>query len=169
MGVFRIFHAICDCPGWISVLLLAACAHTPLNTGKFITPQVDNTTTVGNMPMSLAISQDGQYFLCSDMGYHEALWSIRIADGQGVSHLDFDYHARGKKRAPATPTGESEAEPTKEGSAKSIGLYYGLAVGPAGLPNTGLPAGAPFVAAIGALLVFAGAAGRRLVAMRRNP
>jgi len=128
------FHAL----GWLVLLLLTQCGHTtapqPLNTGKFITPRMDTNWQVGTMPMSLALNSDGKYLLCSDMGYHDALWSIRTTDGIGVSHLDFDYSALGKTHAPASqPAGEAGEAPTQEGSKKTIGLYYGLTVARSGL------------------------------------
>jgi YVTN family beta-propeller protein len=114
-------------------LALAACAHAPipLNTGKIITPSTHTSWDVGNLPMNLALTPDGKYALASDMGYRESLWSVRLSDGQGVSHLDFNYHAPKKKREAATqPAGEDTEAPTVPGSAKSNGLYYGLAIGP---------------------------------------
>jgi YVTN family beta-propeller protein len=113
-------------------LALAACheAATPLNTGKLITPATQTSWDVGNLPMNLALTPDGKYVLASDMGYRESLWSIRVSDGQGVSHLDFNYRAPKKKHAAVTsPAGEDAQAPTVPGSAESNGLYYGLAIG----------------------------------------
>jgi len=119
------------------IILLCNCSHAPatlpLNTGKFITPATQSSWDVGNMPMNLVLTPDGRYALATDMGYREALWSIRVSDGQGVSHLDFNYIAPHKKHAASVkPAGEDDDDPTAPGSPKSIGLYYGLAVGPNG-------------------------------------
>ncbi|MGD0767805.1 MAG: alkaline phosphatase family protein [Tepidisphaeraceae bacterium] len=116
-------------------LALASCtgesAPIPLNTGKIITPATQTSWDVGHLPMNLALTPDGKYVLASDMGYRQSLWSIRVADGQGVSHLDFNYRAPRKKRAAASsPAGENADAPTVPGSPESNGLYYGLAVGP---------------------------------------
>ena len=118
-------------------IMMCRCSHTPasppLNTGKIITPAMQTNWTVGNMPMNLALTPDGRYALITDMGYRQALWSIRVSDGQGVSHLDFNYSAPKKKSSgPVKPAGEDSDEPTKPGSPQSIGLYYGLAISPDG-------------------------------------
>jgi len=116
------------------MLALAACAReaaTPLNTGKIITPATQTSWDVGDLPMNLALTPDGKYVLASDMGYRESLWSIRVSDGQGISHLDYNYRAPKKKHAATTqPAGEDAQVPTVPGSAQSNGLYYGLAIGP---------------------------------------
>jgi YVTN family beta-propeller protein len=116
-------------------LAVAACAHesaTPLITGKVITPATQTSFDVGNLPMNLAMTPDGKYVLASDMGYRESLWSVRVSDGQGVSHLDFNTKSKKKKAAATKPAGEDSDAPTVPGSAESNGLYYGLAIGPDG-------------------------------------
>lgn len=62
---------------------------------------------VGSLPMNLVATRDGRYAIASDMGFRQALWTIRTRDGRGVSHLDFNKGS---------------------GSEKTNGLYYGLAV-----------------------------------------
>ena len=52
-------------------------------------------------------SPDGRYALTTDTGYHEALWSIRTADGKGAGHVEF---------------------PNTRLEKVSNGLYYGLAI-----------------------------------------
>jgi len=122
---------------WLLPLALVSCigksAPIPLNTGKIITPSAQTSWEVGDLPMNLALTPDGKYVLASDMGYRQSLWTIRVADGQGVSHLDFNYHGpKGKKKhaGSSLPAGENSEAPTVPGSAQSNGLYYGLAIGP---------------------------------------
>jgi DNA-binding beta-propeller fold protein YncE len=124
---------------WLIPLSLAMCAHqpapTPLNTGKFITPATQTSFDVGNMPMNLALTPDNKFILASDMGYRQSLWSIRVSDGLGISHVDYNSSAKAgkKKPAPSTQPGGSHTEesvPTVPGSPQSIGLYYGLAIAP---------------------------------------
>src|SRR5438128_2278880 len=62
------------------------------------------TQPVGSFPSNMIASADGKYFIVSDIGFRQSLWSIRSSDGKGVSHIDF---------------------PMKKGDAN--GLYYGLA------------------------------------------
>jgi len=117
----------------LALIFLAMCAHTPppqpLSTGRFITPATQSSWDVGNLPMNLVLTPDGRYALAVDMGYREALWSIRVSDGQGVSHIDFNYRAPKKKKVAETePSGEAAEAITPPGSAKSIGLYYGLVI-----------------------------------------
>lgn len=69
---------------------------------------------VGSMPINMIRSADGLYAISTDVGFKQAVWSIRLSDGAGVSHVDF----MNKKGKAAT---------TQE---KSIGLYYGLAAAP---------------------------------------
>ena len=76
--------------------------------------------------MNLVLTADGKYALTSDMGYYESLWSIRTADGKGISHLDF---SNSTTTAPAVPGGEANTIVVPPGSTKSNGLYYGIAVG----------------------------------------
>jgi YVTN family beta-propeller protein len=125
---------------WLAALALTTCGHesTPLNTGKIITPATQSSFDVGNMPMKLAITPDGKYVVASDMGYREALWSIRVADAQGVSHIEYNPKVVGKSRNAASRTASTQPggshiqdeAPTEPGSAKSVGLYYGVAIGP---------------------------------------
>jgi YVTN family beta-propeller protein len=131
---------------WLAALSLTTCGHepTPLNTGKLITPATQSSFDVGNMPMNLAVTPDGKYVLATDMGYREALWSLRVADTQGVSHIDYNPKVVGKNRGNAASRASStqlattqpggshiqEEAPTVPGSDKSVGLYYGLAIAP---------------------------------------
>ena len=39
--------------------------------------------------MNMIASPDGEFALVSDIGTHQALWSIRTSEGTGVSHMDF--------------------------------------------------------------------------------
>lgn len=84
-----------------------------LVTGKAIGPDVLASQDVGSLPVNLIASADGKYAISTDAGFRQALWSTRIEDGVGVSHVPF-VHKRTK---------EATAEE------KSRGLYYGLAAG----------------------------------------
>jgi YVTN family beta-propeller protein len=111
---------------FLGAMLLAGCERpaplTPLVTDKFISPRPLSRQDVGNMPMNLLATPDGRFALVSDMGYRQALWSIRLADGQGVSHIDF-------LNPPATaPTGGEDAQTPPVEGRRSNGLYYGLAI-----------------------------------------
>ena len=87
----------------------AAPAQNPLSTGKDIElPPVGTQQNTGSLTMNLAPTPDGKYALSSDMGYREALWSIKTSSGKGVSHIDFDNTTNATN-----------------------GLYYGIAISPA--------------------------------------
>jgi hypothetical protein len=87
-------------------------ADPPLSTGRYIHPATTQSTqNVGSLPVNLIASADGQYAISTDAGYRQSLWSIRIADGKGVSHLEF-------------PNKKGKFATTQE---KARGLYYGLA------------------------------------------
>jgi len=120
----------------VALVFLAMCAHTPLplplNTGRFITPATQSSWDVGNMPMNLMLTPDRRFAIVSDMGYREALWSVRVSDGVGVSHLDFNFKKKSKHKGAVKPAGEDSEKPTVPGSPESIGLYYGLAISPTG-------------------------------------
>ncbi len=78
-----------------------------LVTGKTITVPSDTPRQgVGSLPMHMIASPDGQYAVTTDMGFRQSLWSIRLADGVGVSHVEF---------------------PNSDPNPASNGLYYGLA------------------------------------------
>jgi hypothetical protein len=63
-------------------------AALPLITGKKIPPSLAVKKAIGNLPMNLIKSPDGRFAITSDMGNREALWSLRLDDGTGVSHVD---------------------------------------------------------------------------------
>jgi len=93
-------------------LLFAAGAdaqNEPLVTGKKITPAGINRE-IGSLPMNVISSPDGKFAITTDMGFHQALWSIDKKTGQKISEVKFENTA-------ANP---------------SQGLYYGLAFGPDG-------------------------------------
>jgi len=95
-------------PVAILLALLGGCEvqDAQVNTGRSIPGNFPGPVqNVGNMPVNMIRSADGQYAISTDMGSNEALWSIRTSDGRGVSHINF-------------PRG-------KEGT---NGLYYGLAI-----------------------------------------
>ncbi|MGO9243728.1 MAG: alkaline phosphatase family protein [Verrucomicrobiia bacterium] len=95
--------------GMVATSSLFAQATNQLPTGKNITqPPLGVQQEVGSLPMNMVASPDTKFALVSDMGTHQALWSIRTSDGTGVSHMDFP-----------------NAKPNKEAN----GLYYGLAFG----------------------------------------
>ncbi len=95
--------------GMMATSSLFAQATNQLPTGKNLTqPPLGVQQEVGSLPMNMVASPDGKFALVSDMGTHQALWSIRTSDGAGVSHMDFP-----------------NAKPNKEAN----GLYYGLAFG----------------------------------------
>jgi DNA-binding beta-propeller fold protein YncE len=87
-----------------------------LVTGKSINPTTLASQDVGSLPVNLIASVDGRYAISTDAGYRQSLWSIRIADGMGVSSVPFPH-----KRTKTATTQE-----------KSRGLYYGLAAAPDG-------------------------------------
>ena len=129
----RLFNIL---PAALGVLLLAGCtardpssASDPLINGKFITPTIESSQNVGNLPMNLALSPDGRYVISSDMGHYEYLWCTRTDTGKGVSHIEYSNAAK----APAAPAGEGSSESIRQGSAASNGLYYGLAIAPDGV------------------------------------
>jgi YVTN family beta-propeller protein len=146
----------------------AAPAGPPLVTGRYISPHVQAQQNVGSMPMNIVFSPEGGKFLITtDIGNRQALWAIRADDGAGISHVDFstkpvaakstDKKAAEKKspiekstgeKSTATPpaekqitNGEAAEETTSAGSAKSNGLYYGLAFA----KSRAEPAESPFV------------------------
>jgi YVTN family beta-propeller protein len=84
-----------------------------LVTGKGVGSDFLASQDVGSMPINLIASADGKYVISTDAGFRQALWSTRISDGVGVSHVPF-VHKRTK-------------DATQE--EKSRGLYYGLAAG----------------------------------------
>jgi YVTN family beta-propeller protein len=84
---------------------------------------------VGNVPVNLALTHDGRFAVVTDAGFHQALWSIRTADGVGVSHVDFSNRdAANSTTATTSPAREGEDAETSPASRLSNGLYYGLAI-----------------------------------------
>jgi YVTN family beta-propeller protein len=119
------------CAGaFYAIGLLAGChAHSPapaarLITGKFISPTTRSSQDVGSLPMNLALSPDGRYVISSDMGHYQSLWSTRLRNGKGVSHVDFPNYKDERLRVPA---GEGLGDQSRR-SIESNGLYYGLAI-----------------------------------------
>jgi YVTN family beta-propeller protein len=127
----------------VSVLGLFGCANkasstapavlatpTPLNSGRFITPATQSSQDVGNFPVNMAISPDGRYAIVSDIGYHQFLWSIRLVDGVGVSHIDFKNHHELDEPAATTRPGNGEGTQKfpQSWTKDTYGLYYGLAI-----------------------------------------
>ena len=96
-----------------------------LVTGKYISPATQ-PQRVGNMPMNMIATADGKFAITCDMGYREALWSIRTVDGVAVSHVDYK---NPKPKASTRPSvgGEDNTTVVTPGSPRSNGLYYGLA------------------------------------------
>jgi YVTN family beta-propeller protein len=117
---------------WIPLLfaMLVGCSASrqsnapPLVTGRAISPRPRSQQDVGSFPINLVTSPDGRYSLISDIGYREALWSVRTSDGKAVSRLDFSNGRPGAAADDAAATGEAAQAVTP----RSNGLYYGLAV-----------------------------------------
>ena len=82
----------------------------PLVTGRAIEPQLVNAQDVGNIPINMILSADGNWAISTDQGFRQMLWTIRTSDGVGVSHLNF----------------------ARQATASANGLYYGLAAAPDG-------------------------------------
>jgi DNA-binding beta-propeller fold protein YncE len=107
----------------VCVLIALGCHHKPqpledptrLPSGGFVVAEPVATQNVGSLPVNLILSPDGRYALSADQGFVQALWSIRVSDGTGVSHVRFQ-NRRGKQFA----------------QMKTVGLYYGLAASPQG-------------------------------------
>ena len=79
----------------------------PLVTGRSIEPRPTSVQSVGSIPVNMIASPDGKFVITTDQGFTQQLWSTRVADGVGISKLNF---SRGSTN----------------------GLYYGLAFGPDG-------------------------------------
>jgi YVTN family beta-propeller protein len=75
-------------------------------TGKRITPAGVNQE-IGSLPMNMILSPNGKFAITSDIGFHQAIWSINTATGAKISHVDFENSTL----------------------APNYGLYYGLAFG----------------------------------------
>ena len=78
-----------------------------LITGRHISPVPVASQDVGSNPANMIPVLDGKFAISTDIGYRQALWSIRAEDGKGISHVTFT----GRR-------GNLDA---------SNGLYYGLA------------------------------------------
>jgi hypothetical protein len=67
---------------WLAIVLLAigpyVHAQSRLVTGKRITP-VGINQEIGSLPMNMILSPNGKFAITSDMGFHEAVWSISTA------------------------------------------------------------------------------------------
>src|SRR3954462_15265990 len=87
-----------------------------LITGKGAATRPADAQDVGNMPMNLVMTPDGRHVISTDMGDHEALWSVRVADGRGVSHVDFSNDDSKPASRPVTPAGEATAPPVAPSS-----------------------------------------------------
>jgi YVTN family beta-propeller protein len=124
----------------------------PLSTGRWIdTTSVVSSVGVGSMPMSIAISPDGQYAITTGNGYREEICAVRISDGKLADALEFP-------NATTQPSAEGRGGRGGSGGrgggggrggrgfggrgrgngggggqgARSNGLYYGIAFGPDG-------------------------------------
>jgi YVTN family beta-propeller protein len=101
---------------WLALMMVfAGCqgpdGPPPLSTGRWIDPKAAGSSqTVGEMPLNMAITPDGQYAVTTCDGYTERICTVRIADGKEAGSLEFD-----------NPKAH-----------KTNGLYYGLAFGPGG-------------------------------------
>jgi YVTN family beta-propeller protein len=94
-----------------------------LVTGKHISLP-EQSVEVGNYPINMIATADGQFAISTDLGAHEYLWAVRTNDGTAAGSLEFSNKIpRGKK----LKNGEGNDEETVAGSPKSNGLYYGLA------------------------------------------
>src|SRR5205814_8075568 len=123
----------------VLVLLVGGCAASVppqqdqprewLVTGKAISARAESSQDVGSMPINLILSHDGRYAITTDVGFYQSLWSIRTANGKGISEVEFSNAPEAKKSAaPPRLGGEATTEVTAAGSRKSNGLYYGLAI-----------------------------------------
>ena len=116
-----------------AALLTASCERAERNgtgvllpTGKGITAATQPAQEVGSMPMNIAVTANGRYAVTSDIGFYQWMWSLRTADGVGVSRVAFANPA--PRRGAAPVGGEDNAERAAAGSARTNGLYYGLAI-----------------------------------------
>jgi YVTN family beta-propeller protein len=102
-----------------------------LVTGKAISPRVEATQDVGSMPLNVAVCPSGRFLVTTDIGNRQALWSIRTADGKGVSHVEFankrEAADAGAKKSAGPTNGEAADEASTTNPSKTNGLYYGLA------------------------------------------
>ncbi|HZZ43740.1 MAG TPA: beta-propeller fold lactonase family protein [Tepidisphaeraceae bacterium] len=114
-------------------LLTFSCSSQPNNTlprlitGKSISTRPAVAQDVGSMPMNLLLTPDGRHVISTDMGYHQALWSIRVADGKGISHIDYLNEDTKSTAHPVAPAGEADTNPSPSRPSKTNGLYFGLA------------------------------------------
>ncbi len=76
---------------------------------------------IGSMPANIVLSGDGRFAFTTDLGFRQALHSIRTLDGVSVAHLDYPDQRSAEQSGGATT---SPAVNPK----KTNGLYYGLAV-----------------------------------------
>src|SRR6185437_1067387 len=60
-----------------------------LITGRHISPEPIASQDVGSNPSNMISVLDGKFVISTDIGYRQALWSIRTEDGKGVSHVTF--------------------------------------------------------------------------------
>jgi YVTN family beta-propeller protein len=115
----------------------------PLVTGKEMQQgRVLNSQDVGSFPVNMIVSPDGQFAITSDIGYRQAIWTIRLSDGAGMSHIAFPNKdaarvamrlfdkVEGAAKQAFSDIGEEGESPElpKKRSLKSYGLYYGLAI-----------------------------------------
>ena len=73
-----------------AVLSGTTLAQQPLQiaTGKKISP-VGTNSQVGNLPMNMIKSPDGEYGIISDMGFNQWLSSVNLSTGVVISQVDF--------------------------------------------------------------------------------
>jgi len=111
---------------------LLGCAKSQQDSGRLINGKeispAEPMQNVGSLPMNLILSPDGQYAISTDMGYRQSLWSIRLADGKGVSHVDFLNIDPTTRRSRNSARTSESAIPMGGGVQRANGLYYGLAI-----------------------------------------
>ena len=105
----------------LASLTTCASEDTPTSTARLLYAAYSQQN-VGSMPANIVLSSDGRFAFTTDIGYRQALHSIRTSDGVSVSHLDYP------NRRAAGATGGEAATRSAANSEKTNGLYYGLAV-----------------------------------------
>jgi YVTN family beta-propeller protein len=118
----------------------------PLSTGKDLQEaRILHSQDVGSFPVNMIVSPDGQFAITTDIGFRQAIWTIRLNDGAGASHVAFPNKdaareairlfdkVEGALKQGFSDRGEEGQSPElpavpKKRSLKSYGLYYGLAI-----------------------------------------
>jgi YVTN family beta-propeller protein len=107
--------------GWIAGCASSAPTATPTATGRVLATEY-RQQNIGSFPVNIVLSADGRYAFTSDVGYRQAIHSLRTSDGVSVGHLDFPNRASASQ-----PAGEATSRPAVRAN-RTNGLYYGLAV-----------------------------------------